>query len=293
MGAADRARIVPVGLAGGITTVGEVMSFLRVIALMVPLAGTLVAAPLMAQSPAAASRPYATTTPFVEGFVAEKVPSLARGVPLNFSVFGSERALVSIYVEGVSGVVDLREVQPGVYEGTHVIAAGDAPHADSRVVATMQRGGQVTRATLVEPLVLTAAALPWGESAGRVAAFEPARPVPIERLPPARNEARRCDRCGIVESVRVVEAPAPADLPGKVTRAFDDHRRIVLGVLDAIGLPFAGRERERIAEGTMEFEVTLRLADGRMATRRFATRPAFRVGDTVTLPPADTRVVTD
>ena len=270
------------------------MSILRVIALAVPLAGTLVAGHALAQSAAASARVHAAASPAVEGFIAEKVPRLGRGVPLNFSVFGSERAAVHVYVEGVPGLVDLREVQPGVYEGSHVIAAGDAPRADSRVVATMQLGGQVTRATLAEPLLLaTATALPWGEGSGRVAAFEPARPVPIESVPPAREHARRCDDCGVVESIRAVDAPAPDGLPGKLTRAFDDHRRQVLGVLDAIGLPFAGRERQRIAEGSMAFEVTLRLADGRTVARRYGTRPAFRVGDTVTLPPADARVATD
>ena len=289
------------------------MSFLRVIALTVPLAGTLIALPAPAQSTAATTRLQATASPAVQGFVAEKVARLGRGVPLNFSVFGSEHAAVCVYVEGVPGLVDMREVQPGVYEGTHVIAAGDSPRADSRIVATMQRGGQVTRATLAEPLVMAAAALPWGEASSRALAPEPAWPVPIENLPQARDAtpvpafvdvrprfdgtavpppgdaARRCEHCGVVESIRVVEAPAPADLPGKVARAFDDDRRRVLGVLDAIGLPFAGRESQRIAESTMEFEVTLRLADGRMLARRYGTRPAFRVGDTVTLPPAGPR----
>ncbi len=290
------------------------MSFLRVIALTVPLAGTWLALPSLAQTNAVSLRVQASESPAVEGFVAEKVSRLGRGVPLNFSVFGSEHAAVCVYVEGVTGLVDLREVQPGVYEGTHIIAAGDSPRADSRVVATMQRGGQVTRATLAEPLVLAAAALPWGDGSRRALAVEPAWPVAIETVTLARDEtpvpafvnvrprfdgtavpppvdaARRCEHCGVVESIRVVEAPAPADLPGKVTRAFDDHRRRVLGVLDAIGLPFAGRESERIAESAMSFEVTLRLADGRTLARRYGTRPAFRVGDTVTLPPADPRV---
>lgn len=269
------------------------MSFLRVIALTAPLMGTLVALSAAAQSaPALSSRTNVAASPAVEGFVAERVPRLALGVPLNFSVFGSERAAVVVYVEGVPELVDLREVQPGVYEGTHVIATGDAPRADSRVVATMQRGGQVARATLAEPLVLAAAALPWGESGGRALAVDSARPVPFDNMPPVRHENAGlafCDHCGVVESIRVVEAPAPADLPGKAARAFDDHRRRVLGVLDAIGLPFAGRERQRIADSATEFEVTLRLADGRTMARRHGTRPAFRVGDTVTLPPADGR----
>ncbi len=278
------------------------MSILRVIALTLPLAGTLVALPSPAQSIGATAATQGVSSLAVEGFVAEKVPRLARGVPLNFSVFGSEHAAVVVYVEGVAGLVDLREVQPGVYEGSHVIAAGDAPRADSRVVATMQRGGQVARATLAEPLVPTAttASLPWSAS---LPFARDGHPVPAfadvpERVdvttgPPLGVVVQLCDHCGVVESIRVVEAPAPADLPGKAARAFDDHRRHVLGVLDAIGLPFAGRERQRISESMTEFEVTLRLADGRTMARRYGTRPTFRVGDSVTLPPADARVATD
>ena len=82
-------------------------------------------------------------------------------------------------------------------------------------------------------------------------------------------------------------------MPGKLARAFDEHRKRVLGVLDAVGLPFAGRERDRVAEQTMAFDVVLRLEDGRAVTRRYATRPTFRVGDTVTLPPADRRLAAD
>lgn len=285
------------------------MFFLRVMALAVPLAGGMAVAPLAAQA-APASR-LGEATPAVEGFVAERVPRLATGVPLNFSVFGSERAAVFVYVEGVPGLVDLREVQPGVYEGTHVIAAGDAPRADSHVVATLQRGGQVARATLGEPLVLAAAPLPWGERRG--ADLASSGRMPIENVPPDRDDrpvavfadtplrleaapapaARRCEGCAVVESIRVVEAPAPDDLPGKVTRALEDHRRRVLGVLDTIGLPFAGRESRRLAERAMEFEVSLRLADGRVVARRYGTRPAFQVGDTVTLPPARARAAAD
>ena len=278
------------------------MSLLRVIALTLPLAGTLVALPAAAQSIGSTARAQGMSSPAVEGFVAEKVPRLARGVPLNFSVFGSEHATVVVYVEGVAGLVDLREVQPGVYEGTHVIAAGDAPRPDSRVVATMQRAGQVARATLSEPLVLTTAtaSLPWSASpplardGNPVPAFAdlPER-ADVTIVAPLGAVVQPCDHCGVVEAIRVVEASAPADLPGKAARAFDDHRRRVLGVLDAIGLPFAGRERQRIAESMTEFEVTLRLADGRLVARRYGTRPTFRVGDSVTLPPADARVATD
>ncbi|MEO6362610.1 MAG: hypothetical protein ABIO71_05245 [Caldimonas sp.] len=284
------------------------MPVLRVIALWVPLAAGMAAAPCVAQS-APASRP-AVATPSIEGFVAERVARLAPGVHLNFSVFGSERAAVSVYVEGLPTLVDLHEVQPGVYEGSHVMAAGDRPRADGDVVATLQRGGQSARVTLAEPLVLASAPLPWGEHASDGRASAGPVPVSVESLSPMGQDRRvpvfadapsqpetpshaaalRCDSCAVVESIRVVEAPAPESLSGKVNRALEGHHRRVLGLLDAIGVPFAGRESRRLAERATQFEVTLRLPDGRVVARRYDTRPALQVGDTVSLPPAPARI---
>ncbi len=249
--------------------------------------------------------PIVAAQPAVEGFVLERVSRLTPGETLAFSVFGTERSEVTVYVEGVSELVDLQEVQPGIYEGSHVLGAKDKPRTDSEVVATMQRGGRVTRATLGGPLVIASAPLPWADARERSTAAPPAerRPVPatVSATPqwpgvmnavaptdrPAdasRNErtarTARCADCAVVQSIRVVDAEDRSAL----SRAFDSHRRRMLGLLDAAGVPFAARERQRIApEGSSAYEVLLRRPDGRVEVRRYLTQPGFETGDTVRL----------
>jgi len=248
----------------------------------------------------------------VEGLVAERVERLAPGVALNFSVFGTEQALVRLSIEGVSRSVPMREVQSGIYEGNHVIEVGDAVRADSRVVATMERGGRVARAALGEPLLFAAMPLPWdgvaapggagssdapsGDLAAQRPDAAPLRPIAVSARTmatwarPIASGPTRCADCATVESIRVVEATERDGLAGKLRGAFTDHRRRVLGVLGAIGVPFAARESERLAERPMEYEVVLRLPDGRAVARRYGSEPGFRVGDVVS-PPADERGV--
>ena len=55
---------------------------------------------------------------FVDAFDVEQVASLAPGAVLQFSVFASPGASATVLIEGVRRLVELREVQPGVYEGT-------------------------------------------------------------------------------------------------------------------------------------------------------------------------------
>ncbi|MDQ6685390.1 MAG: hypothetical protein M3Z16_09700 [Pseudomonadota bacterium] len=275
------------------------MNVLRLMVLLLPLS---VALPVSAQTGRAVPA-RAAATPALEGFVLERVPRLAFGVTLNFSVFGSEGAEVMVYVQGVRELLPLREVQAGVYEGSHVIRSGDAPRADSEVVATMQRGGQTVRATLAEPLLISAVAAPWSQADSGLAAVPMIAPGPspiaLADVPPALAQraaplnngpalasavARACAACLVVESIRQVPAPPPADLGGKVARALDEHHQRVLGVLDAVGLPFAGREKQRLVERDSEFEVVLRSSEGRTLIRRFSSRPPLHVGDQ--LPPA-------
>ena len=51
----------------------------------------------------------------VDSFDLEQVSELASGVALNFSVYGSRRAAVTLYIEGAAQLVDLVETRPGIY----------------------------------------------------------------------------------------------------------------------------------------------------------------------------------
>jgi len=195
------------------------MSFLRLLTLMAWLVGGfgIVAA---ASAPAlAAARTPAVTAAVVEGFDLEQVSELAPGVALNFSVYGSPGAEVTLYIEGVGQLIELAETRPGIYEGTYVIAARDRLRSDSGVIATLQHDGQVARSTLAEPLLLERGAVPWTDAVAQATAAAP-MPAP----PPARftrapsDEARaRAPRAGepvpIADPASIAsasEAAAPA-----------------------------------------------------------------------------------
>ena len=152
--------------------------------------------------------------PRIDGFDVERVAELVAGTRLNFSVFGSPGAQVVLQIEGVRRPVPLRELQPGVYDGSHVLEPGESIAADARVVATLRSGGDEVRAMLDEPLLLgdrlpaasargadlrpSAEAPPPTESrpsAGPLPAAEAhpsAGPQPLaEPLPSAQEPARR------------------------------------------------------------------------------------------------------
>jgi len=183
----------------------------------------------------------------VDAFDVEQVAGLEPGTELRFSVFATSGAAATVLIDGVRRLVDLREVQPGVYEGSHLIAPGDRIRADSTAVATVWRDGAVARATLEEALVLDGAP-PAPQVAPRAAPLEPeappresipppapfrdgtavpppvaavpppvlTRPAPSFTVPPAavavpdpRPPANvvACRDCAVVESIRAVEVP--------------------------------------------------------------------------------------
>ena len=181
----------------------------------------------------------------VDAFDVEQVASLVPGTQLNFSVFATSGAAATVLIDGARRLIDLREVQPGVYEGTHTIDAGDRIRPESAAVATVWRDGAVARATLEESLVLDGAppvpARPRGviaeaEALPREMAppremglpremappplapprhgiavplpFQAPTPAPMAGPPPAPYvsvERARCGDCALVESIRTVE----------------------------------------------------------------------------------------
>ena len=90
----------------------------------------------------------------VDGFDVEQVASLTAGTRLTFSIFATPGAAATVLIDGVGRTVDLREVEPGVYEGSYVLQPGDRVRSEGPVVATVSRQGTVTRTVLEEPLLL-------------------------------------------------------------------------------------------------------------------------------------------
>jgi len=188
----------------------------------------------------------------VDGVDVEQVVSLAAGVPLNFTVFGTAGALVTLRIDGARRILDLRESEPGVYEGSYVIDGTDAVRPESRAIASMQKNGGVAYAALDEPLVLEKGTVPWGMAAlppqapqagaafvspvsptatplprSRSLPSEPAPLVPIAVAPrhaqPAAVAAATppaptapCGDCAVVQSVRAVEVGARGGVIGAI-----------------------------------------------------------------------------
>ncbi|MGZ5266610.1 MAG: hypothetical protein ACXWCC_07450 [Caldimonas sp.] len=152
----------------------------------------------------------------IDGFDIEQVASLAPGTVLTFSVFATPGAAATVLIEGAPRLLEMREIQPGVYEGAYTLGAGDRVRPGAHVVATVWRDGLVTRAELEEPLLLDGARpLP-------AAAPRSAPPAAEEEAPAALPPPTAYARAGTaVPSVEIAPAPplyrpAPAPLPSPV-----------------------------------------------------------------------------
>jgi hypothetical protein len=278
--------------------------------------GIASAAPL-----ALAREPVRVAAVTVDGVDVEQVAALGTGVPLNFTVFGTPGALVTLRIDGGRRVLELREVEPGVYEGSYLIDGADALRPESRVTATLQKDGAVAYAALDEPLLLAKGTVPWAVPGAPVeatapvtvmpapqsAATETTVPVPIvvtprqpRVVPPPAFAATTppsahapCSDCAVVESIRPVEMAPRGGVIGAIGGAIagailgkelgEAHKQRMLTFLGAIGGGLAGRQIERQATQSTQYDVDLRLADGTLLKRRYEQAPPFATGATIRL----------
>lgn len=227
---------------------------------------------------------WAASSLHVEAFDVEQVPQLATGARLNFSVFGTPGATATLHIEGARHPVELRELQPGVYEGSYTVDERDHIAPDGRVIAILRRGDQVASTVLAEPLQL-------GASAPVVAAAPP--PAMSTPAPPALPERPACDDCAVVESIRPVEPGRGSGYAGAVAGGVlgaligdqlgQGEGRRVARIVGAVGGALAGRELERRYGARAQYDVVLRRPGGASQVRRYHTLPPFGVGDTVRL----------
>jgi len=216
------------------------VSFLRLVVSAALAGGIACGAPL-----AGAGEPIrgAVAPVVVDGVDVEQVAALGAGVPLEFTVFGTAGARVTLRIDGARRVLELRETEPGVYEGSYLIDGGDAIRPESRVTATLQKNGAVAYAALDEPLLLAKGTVPWGLAATPVETPAPAPAVVAPAVPPVATpvplslpaeptipapiavaprpaqpvrpprlaattpppDAAPCGDCAVVESIRAVE----------------------------------------------------------------------------------------
>jgi uncharacterized protein YcfJ len=225
----------------------------------------------------------------LEAFDVEQVPHLTPGTRLNFSLFGTAGATATLRIDGVRNPLSLAEVQPGIYEASHIIDERDRLAPDSRVSATLRRGVEAASIVLPEPLRLGAIA---------PVAIPPA-PAPVQAQThtraPAPEPRRACDDCALVVSIREVRAQEARDPVGAVIGAvlgalLGDHvaerdGRSVARVAGALGGALIGHEIQRGHASRPRYDVVLRRPDGATQRRRYEGLPPFRVGDTVKVGP--------
>ena len=114
------------------------------------------------------------TPPHVDGFDIEQVNQLTPGTDLNFKLYGTPGAVVTVGMAGSARRLALEETQLGVYEGTYTVSTRDRLTPYSAVTANLRLGNQVATAVLDESLV-AGATQPAQQSAvgpARIDAFE-------------------------------------------------------------------------------------------------------------------------
>ena len=249
----------------------------------------------------------------IDRFGVERVESLAPGVPLRFSLYGSPGARVLVAVDGAADALPLREIRPGMYEGEYVIGPSDRVDARSHVTATVERE-ELSRAYHSPSRCCSSAAACRGPRSwtrarprrlGRAASARPgaarASPPPSSSPPtlpppvaetPALSSITACADCATVQSIAPLP-PMPHDvlagLAGAVAgaaaanAASEGHARRVLRVVGAAAGYIVGGELARRLTRPAGYDVVLRLPDGSTLRRRYESAPLFRVGDTVSL----------
>lgn len=126
----------------------------------------------------------------------------------------------------------------------------------------------------------------------RVAAEPHAAPAPAVRSAPAKVAAvPACVDCGVIESVREVDAKGKASGIGAVGGAVvggllgnqvgAGRGKDAMTVAGAVGGAVAGNEVEKRVKTTRSYEVTVRLNDGTTRVISESGQPVWRAGDKV------------
>jgi outer membrane lipoprotein SlyB len=103
--------------------------------------------------------------------------------------------------------------------------------------------------------------------------------------------ASSCAECGVVESVREIDAKGQGSGLGVVGGAVvggllgnqvgGGRGKDVMTVVGAVGGAMAGNEVEKRVKATKSYEVTVRLNDGSSRVISEASAPSWRAGDKV------------
>ena len=150
-------------------------------------------------------------------------------------------------------------------------------------------GGASDKAALEQQSANTAApaaakSRPAKTATARPAAAAPAAPVQVAAV-------AKCAECGVIESVREIDAKGKGSGLGAVGGAVvggllgnqvgGGRGQDVMTVVGAVGGAVAGNEVEKRVKSTRSYEITVRLNDGSSRVISEANAPSWRTGDKV------------
>ena len=110
----------------------------------------------IARAAVAVPPPVAVAPLKIERFSVTPVDRIEPGTELKFSLTGAAGANVEFDIPGVSQNVPMREVRPGVYEGSYTIKRLDNLAPSRPIVATMRLGERAVTQALTQPLIADA-----------------------------------------------------------------------------------------------------------------------------------------
>ena len=144
------------------------------------LIGSVSMTPLLA----IAQQSNARSAPQITNLSVDTSDALAPGSDINFTLEGTAKAQATVRLSGVAKNILLREVDPGVYEGSYTLSRRDRLTTPTTVKATLRgrKGSAVTTRTLVAAAPSTAPAV--AAPVASVPVIERFTVSPIARIEP-------------------------------------------------------------------------------------------------------------
>jgi outer membrane lipoprotein SlyB len=222
-----------------------------------PLIGRANARPVSGQA--------AASGPRIARFDMDSPPQLVAGEEIFLTLNGTPGGAASARIPGVRGKLVMNEVRTGVYEGTYMIKSRDRIAAGTQATATLRSADRESTAISGQPQA--------GAAAQRSS---------------ARQAARVCATCGVVEAINVVEVKGEGSYLGKIagglagvligSQVGGGKGTTVAEIAGAVGGAVAGNEIEKRMKTTKHYEAVVRLDNGGTQTFSYPAQPAFATG---------------
>ncbi len=231
------------------------------------VASAILDEPLVGKASAKRPAPAASSAaaPKIDRFDVDPPARLVAGEELILTLSGSPGGTANAKIAGVKGKIVMNEIRTGVYEGKYTIKNRDRIAADAVVKGNLRVGNQVTSVVLGQPL---------RASSGYQSS--------------ARQAARLCVNCGVVEAINLVEVKGTGSYLGMIaggvagallgSQVGQGRGTTVAEVAGAAGGAYAGNEIEKRMKTTKHYEVVVRLENGGSQTVSYETQPGFAVG---------------